>query len=26
MKTKFVFHLLTPDDILHPSKHVYLII
>nr|BBM61028.1 4.9 kDa protein [Bovine coronavirus]BBM61188.1 4.9 kDa protein [Bovine coronavirus]BBM61248.1 4.9 kDa protein [Bovine coronavirus]BBM61458.1 4.9 kDa protein [Bovine coronavirus]BBM61468.1 4.9 kDa protein [Bovine coronavirus] len=26
MKTKFVFHLLTPDDILHPSKHVNLII
>nr|BBM61048.1 4.9 kDa protein [Bovine coronavirus]BBM61278.1 4.9 kDa protein [Bovine coronavirus]BBM61288.1 4.9 kDa protein [Bovine coronavirus] len=26
MKTKFVFHLLTPDDILHPSNHVNLII
>nr|BBM61128.1 4.9 kDa protein [Bovine coronavirus]BBM61138.1 4.9 kDa protein [Bovine coronavirus]BBM61148.1 4.9 kDa protein [Bovine coronavirus]BBM61158.1 4.9 kDa protein [Bovine coronavirus]BBM61168.1 4.9 kDa protein [Bovine coronavirus] len=26
MKTKFVFHLLTPDAILHPSKHVNLII
>nr|BBM60928.1 4.9 kDa protein [Bovine coronavirus]BBM61228.1 4.9 kDa protein [Bovine coronavirus] len=26
MKTKFVFHLLTPDDIVHPSNHVNLII
>nr|BBM61408.1 4.9 kDa protein [Bovine coronavirus]BBM61418.1 4.9 kDa protein [Bovine coronavirus] len=26
MKTKFVFHSLTPDDILHPSNHVNLII
>nr|BBM61358.1 4.9 kDa protein [Bovine coronavirus] len=26
MKTNFVFHLLTPDDILHPSNHVNLII
>nr|BBM60948.1 4.9 kDa protein [Bovine coronavirus] len=26
MKTRFVFHLLTPDDILHPSNHVNLII
>nr|UVC33213.1 4.8 kDa non-structural protein [Bovine coronavirus]UVC33345.1 4.8 kDa non-structural protein [Bovine coronavirus]UVC33394.1 4.9 kDa non-structural protein [Bovine coronavirus]UVC33681.1 4.9 kDa non-structural protein [Bovine coronavirus] len=26
MKTKFVFDLLTPDDILHPSNHVNFII
>ncbi|ABP38249.1 4.9 kDa non-structural protein [Bovine coronavirus R-AH65] len=26
MKTKFVFDLLAPDDILHPSNHVNLII
>nr|UVC33297.1 4.8 kDa non-structural protein [Bovine coronavirus] len=26
MKIKFVFDLLTPDDILHPSNHVNFII
>nr|Q9QAR4.1 RecName: Full=Truncated non-structural protein of 4.9 kDa; Short=Truncated ns4.9; AltName: Full=Truncated 4.9 kDa accessory protein [Bovine coronavirus (strain LSU-94LSS-051)]AAF25510.1 truncated 4.9 kDa putative non-structural protein [Bovine coronavirus] len=26
MTTKFVFDLLAPDDILHPSNHVNLII
>nr|UVC32854.1 4.9 kDa non-structural protein [Bovine coronavirus]UVC32866.1 4.9 kDa non-structural protein [Bovine coronavirus]UVC32878.1 4.9 kDa non-structural protein [Bovine coronavirus]UVC32890.1 4.9 kDa non-structural protein [Bovine coronavirus]UVC32902.1 4.9 kDa non-structural protein [Bovine coronavirus] len=26
MKIKFVFDLLAPDDILHPSNHVNLII
>nr|UVC33202.1 4.9 kDa non-structural protein [Bovine coronavirus]UVC33262.1 4.8 kDa non-structural protein [Bovine coronavirus]UVC33310.1 4.8 kDa non-structural protein [Bovine coronavirus]UVC33358.1 4.8 kDa non-structural protein [Bovine coronavirus]UVC33370.1 4.9 kDa non-structural protein [Bovine coronavirus] len=26
MKTRFVFDLLTPDYILHPSNHVNLII
>nr|UVC33141.1 4.9 kDa non-structural protein [Bovine coronavirus]UVC33165.1 4.9 kDa non-structural protein [Bovine coronavirus] len=26
MKTKFVFDLLTPDDILHPSNYVNFII
>nr|UVC33225.1 4.8 kDa non-structural protein [Bovine coronavirus]UVC33729.1 4.9 kDa non-structural protein [Bovine coronavirus] len=26
MKTKFVFDLLTPDAILHPSNHVNFII